>query len=52
MIARGKAEAVANPLAAAQRLPVYRARLVRRGASPEDAEELAYAVFAVARREL
>jgi len=50
MIAQGKAEAAADPEAAARYLPVYRARLMRRGTSPEDAEELAYAVFAVARR--
>jgi hypothetical protein len=52
MIAQGKALAAADPLAAARYLPVYRARLVRRGASTEDAEELAYAVFAFARRGL
>jgi hypothetical protein len=50
MIAQGKAEAAADPEAAARYLPVYRARLMRRGTSSEDAEELAYAVFAVARR--
>lgn len=52
VIAQGRAEAAANPLAAAQHLRVYRARLVRRGTSPEDAEQLAYAVFTVARRGL